>query len=134
MKYLFWIILLFVSLLIVIFSSVQKNNPEPTTLTPEMKKTIKTLLAQSSRYGAAAQQDLSPMIAVLHANYSAGYAWGLSDIATSEQIKAATGVDQLEFEEKIKDIQVKATKKAIAVCPQFAGEMDKYLAKISGNI
>ena len=80
---------------------------------------IKTLVRQTARWSSAALQDKSPLIAVLHANYGAGYLWALKDIATSEQIKQATNVDQLEFEKKITDIQDKVTKDAIKQCADF---------------
>ena len=66
-----------------------------------VNKVINVLVRQASRWATAAKQDKNSMIAVLHANYGAGYLWALKDIATTEQIKAATGIDMLKFEREI---------------------------------
>ena len=58
---------------------------------------INTLLRQTARWATAAKQDENPLIAVLHSNYGAGYLWALKDIATGEQIKAASNVDNCKF-------------------------------------
>ena len=94
---------------------------------------IKTLVRQTARWSSAALQDKSPLIAVLHANYGAGYLWALKDIATSEQIKQATNVDQLEFEKKITDIQDKVTKDAIKQCADFNPTTSAYLSTLAGE-
>ena len=41
------------------------------------------------------------MIAVLHANYGAGYLWALKDIATDSEIQKATGINLGDFENEI---------------------------------
>ena len=94
---------------------------------------IKTLVRQAARWSSAALQDKSPLIAVLHANYGAGYLWALKDIATSEQIKQATNVNQLEFENKITNIQDKVTKDAIKRCPDFNPTTNAYLSALAGE-
>ena len=58
-----------------------------------MQNHIKTLTRQAARWSVASTQDESPMVAVLHANYGAGYLWALKDIATDQQISSATGID-----------------------------------------
>ncbi len=85
-----------------------------------LKGAIKTLLRQASRWSTASAQDENAMIAVLHANYGAGYLWALKDIATGEQIAAATGVDVMSFEKEIISIQDAATMKMAGLCPKFA--------------
>jgi len=72
-------------------------------------------------------------VSVLHANYSAGYLWALKDIATPKQIHNATGVDINKFEEHISNVQDMVTKKTLKKCPEFAGDVDLYLATIGGE-
>ena len=91
---------------------------------------IQKLVKQSARWAVASENDTSPLIKVLHSNYAAGYLWAVTDIATSEEIKTATGVDVLVFTKKITDIQDKANKYVINDCPQYIGEVDMYLAQI----
>lgn len=95
--------------------------------------TIDKLVRQSARFATAAQQDETPLVSVLHANYSAGYLWALKDIATPKQIHNATGVDIRKFEEHIINVQDSVTKKTLKKCPEFAGDVDLYLATIGGE-
>ena len=74
------------------------------------------------------------MIALLHANYGAGYLWALKDIATDTEIEQVGKINILEFTKKITDVQDKSTKKVSKVCPQFFGDIDKYLLKIAGDL
>lgn len=97
------------------------------------KASIEKLVRQSARFATAAQQDESPLVSVLHANYSAGYLWALKDIATPRQIHNATGVDINKFEEHISNVQDMVTKKTLKKCPEFAGDVDLYLATIGGE-
>lgn len=97
------------------------------------KSSIEKLVRQTARWATAAQQDASPLISMLHANYAAGYLWALKDIATPSEIHKATGVDLKRFEEHIVNVQDATTKKVIKVCPQFKGEVDLYLATIAGE-
>lgn len=93
---------------------------------------IKVLTRQAARWSTAAKQDKNSMVAVLHANYGAGYLWALKDIASSEQIKSATGINLLNFEREIVSTQDMATKKMIKLCPDFAPEKS-YLTEIAGE-
>jgi hypothetical protein len=97
------------------------------------KKSIEKLIRQSARWATAAQQDTSPLIAMLHANYATGFLWALKDIATDSEIHRATGVDMKTFEEHIVGVQDSTTKKVLQVCPQFKGEVDLYLSTIAGE-
>ena len=94
---------------------------------------IQKLARQSARWAVAAENDMSPVIKVLHANYAAGYLWALLDIASSEEIKTATGIDTIKFSKKITDVQDRATQSLVMVCPKYSGGLDKYLTKISGE-
>lgn len=90
---------------------------------------IQILARQSSRWATAAKQDKNSMVAVIHANYGAGYLWALKDIATDEQIKATIGIDMKKFTKEIVDIQDQATVKMASLCPKYAPD-PSYLTKI----
>jgi hypothetical protein len=95
---------------------------------------IDKLVRQSARYATAAQQDKSPMIAVLHANYAAAYLYALKDIASNSQIHNTTGIDVMKFTEHVVNVQDMVTKKTSKNNPGFAGQVDVYLAEIGGEI
>jgi hypothetical protein len=97
------------------------------------KKNIEKLVRQTARWATAAQQDASPLIAMLHANYASGFLWALKDVATTSEIHRATGVDMKTFEEHIVGVQDSTTKKVLQICPQFKGEVDLYLSTIAGE-
>ena len=98
-----------------------------------MNKAIEKLVRQSARYATAAQQDKSPVVAIIHANYAAAYLYALKDIATESQIHNATGFDVKKFKEHIINVQDSITKKTTETCPEFAGQVDIYLAEIGGE-
>ena len=98
-----------------------------------MNKSIEKLVRQSARYAVAAQQDASPVIAVLHANYAAAYFYALKDIATESQIHNATGIDVKKFKEHVTNVQDMVTRKTAEKCPDFVGEVEVYLAQIGGE-
>lgn len=100
--------------------------------TDSKKDIIRTLLRQSARWSTAAAQDENPMIAVLHANYGAGYLYALKDIATPEEIVNATGVDISKYKKAIVDAQDMATVSAIKACPSFGPE-PTYLTSLGGE-
>ena len=52
-----------------------------------LKKNIEKLVRQSARWSTATKQDKNPLIAVLHANYCAGYLWALKEIVSNEESK-----------------------------------------------
>ena len=97
-----------------------------------LNKKIKKLSRQAARWSTAAKQDLNPLIAVLHANYGAGYLWALKDIATTQQIQKATNIDVKKFTKEIIQIQDETTFKMIKVCPEYAPERT-YLSQIGGE-
>ena len=98
-----------------------------------MKSSIEKLIRQSARYATAAQQDKSPVIAVLHANYAAAYLYALKDIASNSQIHNATGIDVKKFTQNVTNVKDMVTKKTTETCPEFAGNVDIYLAEIGGE-
>lgn len=82
--------------------------------------TIRTLIRQAARWSIAADQDENAMVAIMHANYGAGYLWALNDIATTSEIENITGINYRKFRDEIVRIQDSATKKMIDVCPDYA--------------
>ena len=102
------------------------------SINSNLHSSIQILVRQAARWSTAANQDQNPMIAVLHANYGAGYLWALKDIATDDQIKKATNIDIIKFKDEIIKTQDNATKKMIKVCPDF-GPVSTYLTKIGGE-
>ena len=98
-----------------------------------MNKAIEKLVRQSARYAVAAQQDESPVIAILHANYATGYFYALKEFASESQIHNATGIDVEKFKEHIINVQDMVTRKTSEKCPEFVGQVDVYLAQIGGE-
>jgi len=97
-----------------------------------LKKNIQTLVRQAARWSTAAKQDDSSMIAVLHANYGAGYLWAVKDIATDDQIEKATGIDIRKFENEIIQIQDQATVRMSQLCSGYGPE-PSYLTALGGE-
>ena len=97
---------------------------------------IETLVRQSSRYAFAAEQDESPLVAVLHANYAAGYLWALKDIVNEKDINAYLGANKLkELNKYVTHVQDKATKEATRACPSFIGASgNPLIASLAGNM
>lgn len=94
---------------------------------------IRTLMKQCARWAIAAEQDQSPIVTVLHANYAAGYLWALRDIATDDEIASVIGKDIIKFKDKIINIQETAAVNAVKICPQFMGNNDIFLSAIAGE-
>jgi len=92
---------------------------------------INTILRGSARWAAASLQDKSPIVAVLHANYAAGYLWALKDSFSDIDIQRATGINIITFQKKIIDVQDQSTQFLVKSCPQYASHIDTYLGKIA---
>ena len=92
---------------------------------------IKTIIRGSARWASASLQDKSPVIAVLHSNYAAGYLWALKDAFSDMDIQKASGIDMVEFQKKITDVQDKSTLLMIKSCPEYASNIDIYFGKIA---
>lgn len=97
-----------------------------------LKKNIQTLVRQAARWSTAAKQDDSSMIAVLHANYGAGYLWAVKDIASDDQIAKAAGIDIHKFENEIIKIQDHATVRMSQLCSEYGPE-PSYLTTLGGE-
>lgn len=94
---------------------------------------INKLLRQTARWVTAAQQDQSPLIATLHANYAAGYLLALKDIADKDQIKRVTGINIDDVEKRVLATQDMTTRKVVKECPRYTGDIDPFMAKIAGE-
>jgi len=91
---------------------------------------LKILARQAARWSTAALQDNNAMIAILHANYGAGYLWAMQDIATSQEIEKATGINWKKFRQEILNTQDQAAKRMSKLCPKFSPKTS-YLTKIA---
>ena len=97
-----------------------------------LNNVIQILVRQAARWSTAAEQDNNTMIAILHANYGAGYLWALKDIATDNEIETVSGINMKKFTYKILQVQDNATKEMAKLCPKFAPKKT-YLTKIGGE-
>ena len=96
------------------------------------KKGIQALIRQTARWTAASQQDKSPMISLLHANYGAGYLQALELIATENEINEFASLQKLRL--KVYSTQDKAAQRVFAACPDFLGkDIDRDLVMIGIN-
>ena len=126
-KLIFGIILGMILMYIFIKNNKKKNNNED-----QIEFAAKKLVRQAARWSTAAKQDKNSMIAVLHANYGAGYLWALKDIINTNTIEKKTGIDMMKFEDEIVKIQDNATKTMAKLCPEYAPE-PSVLTKIAGE-
>lgn len=95
-----------------------------------LRSALKILVRQAARWATAARQDDNPMIAVLHANYGAGYLWAVQDIATPAEVETATGINWKRFKQEILDTQDSAAQRMAKSCPRFAPKKS-YLTRIA---
>lgn len=83
---------------------------------------IKILSRQAARWAIASRNDTNPIIAILHANYAAGYLWALSDICTPALFEEIMGVDYEQLKAEIVTTQDHATVALAQRCPSIAPE------------
>ena len=120
--------MLIIAILLIYIFYFPRTNPKCSNKT----EIIKTLIRQASRWSTAAEQDQNVMIAVLHANYGAGYLWALKDIATDQEIEDVMKIDVLKFKNEIIRIQDLVTKRMIKLCPEYAPD-PTYISKLAGE-
>ena len=111
---------------IVFLSSVNYTNPR------DMDESINIMVRQAARWSTAAEQDSNAMIAVLHANYGAGYLWALKDIASDDEIEKIANINMRQFTSEIVKVQDNATRRMANLCPKFAPDRT-YLTRIGGE-
>ena len=127
MKLIYGIICGMIIMYILMNNKKKNNNNED-----QIKFAAKKLVRQAARWSTAAKQDKNSMIAVLHANYGAGYLWALKDIINIDIIEKNTGINMMKFEDEIVKIQDNATKTMTKLCPEYAPE-PSVLTKIAGE-
>ena len=127
MKLIYGIILGMIIMYIITNNNKKKNNTEK-----QIEFAAQKLVRQAARWSTAAKQDKNSMIAVLHANYGAGYLWALKEIIKVDIIEKKTGIDMMKFENEIIKIQDEATKNMAKLCPKYAPE-PSVLTKIAGE-
>ena len=118
-----------IGLLVGARAKMRSRGPAAEATPPQV---IAKLVRQAARWSTAAKQDENSMIAVLHANYGAGYLWALKDIASEDEIEAATSIDVAKFEREIVGTQDAATKRMAALCPAYAPKKS-YLTQLGGE-
>lgn len=129
MKDIIYLIIILILISVIVMSFVTKPSISSNS---SLKPVIDTLIRQCARWAIAAQQDKNVIIAVLHANYAAGYLWALRDIASDVEIQNLSGVDIIKFRDEITKIQDTATLKLNAACPKFSVS-NTYLMQIAGG-
>ncbi len=95
------------------------------------EKNIKKLLKQAAKWSVTAQQDESPVTAMLHANWASGYLWALKDITTEQEVYRVAKIELPVFESHIEQVQSEVTKKVLDKCPEFRGHIDLYLNHVA---
>lgn len=76
-------------------------------------KMIRVLLRGAQRYHFASVQDRNPIVAARHNAYAVALVDALRDIATEEEIHAATGVSLSKLREEVLAVQDAIEAKAI---------------------
>jgi len=126
------IILLIIITMILYYRNKSKNIKILTRHCCSKSKNIKILMRQCCRWAIAAKQDKNAFIALLHANYAAGYLWALFDIANDNEIINNTGIDPVILKKKITNIQDISSRNMMTQCDMQIE--DKYLFTIAGNL
>lgn len=122
-----YVVLLFVAPIVMLAmgimycSRVSKND--------ELNRVVEVLYRQCARWAVAAEQDNAEVIAVLHANYAAGYLWAIKDIVGTDRFENITGENFADFEKKIVGIQDKATHGLVTKCRASVPVADEDLLK-----
>jgi hypothetical protein len=98
---------------------------------PDLTEQVRLMTKKCARWATTAQQDTSPYLSVMHANFAMGYLYALKDIATPQQIHRITGIDFVTFEKHILNLQESINQKLLKQSPDFAGDVNLYLASIA---
>uniref|UniRef100_A0A6C0JWE8 Uncharacterized protein n=1 Tax=viral metagenome TaxID=1070528 RepID=A0A6C0JWE8_9ZZZZ len=120
----FFQIVIVLVLILLISKSMNRTGPS----------VIEKLVKKTAKYATMAQQDDSPMLAIMHANYSMAYLEALLDMASYRDINRVTNIDVKLFVEHIVSVQRTVTKKVVQKIPALQGEIDLYLSAIAGNV
>jgi len=127
----YWTIFLTLVFFLTIGLRYRSNSEPSVTLTPQEENWVRILTRQTARWALAAQQDASAVIALLHANYAAGYLWALKDLVSNETIARVANIDVDKLTSEVVKIQDWATKRVLNQCKVETG--NPYLAKVAGD-
>lgn len=97
------------------------------------KNPASILLKQTARWTLAAEQDKNPLIAVLHANYAAGYLYALRDIMSDKDVENVTNVSMMKVQQRVQQVQQDVTMRALRYCPNFSTQLNDELALLGGE-
>ena len=123
-----YLVLLAIAIIIIIYMIWSDQD----MLAEKYIQSLKILTRQAARWTTASKQDKNAMIAVLHANYGAGYLWALTDIATEADILKYTDIDIRQMRDEIITQQDNTTKNMAKLCPSYAPD-SSYLTQIAGE-
>lgn len=94
------------------------------------RETLKTsmpmahrLIKEASRWGMTSEQDESPYLALIHANYAVAYARAAREAAPETDIAKKLHVDLSELVSQLSDVQEKAVRRLSRVCPDAVPDM-----------
>lgn len=79
------------------------------------------LIRTAARYAAAAEQDASPLMTLMHANYAAAYLQVLREQHDLADLQAAAhGVDFAQLQQSVLETQNRAQARMAETCPAAA--------------
>ena len=117
------IVIVFI-LTLIIFTLIKRRREQPDVIK------INKLIRQTARWATAADQDINPYIANLHATYALGYLMSVREIYDDATINRLSNVDIRRLETEITNIMDNAIRKLSSVCPQGQPK-NEYLAYLS---
>lgn len=117
---LFWVILLVIAVFTFFYMGAG---------TPRHK--VDSMIKKCASFALQAQQDQSPVQALLHANYASAYLDALKTVSSERQIQQVGAIKLGQFEEHILNVQKSVTDKILTKVPEFAGDVDLYLQTIA---
>lgn len=94
---------------------------------------IKLLTKQSTKWSSLADQDTNPIISAIHANYGVGYLWAIKDITDDAQFRITTGMNLVDYEKNIINIQEKSIKKLIDSCKNITPDNTNLIKTMYGS-
>ena len=135
MKLLYLLVLIVIIVIYLVFNkkyNISKRRKECNCR--REREIAQKLVRQTARWSLAAVQDENPAIAVLHANYGAGYLWAIKDNFTPEEVREYTDIDFMELENDVVGIQDNSNRKLFASCSTLIPGEYKGLLKAAGEI
>ena len=84
---------------------------------PHFTKTLKNLLAQSTRWSTIAQQDQNLVVALMHVNYALGFLKASRRLASDADIQKITGTNVVELHFLMENQQADLIQQISTACP-----------------